>query len=101
MADKIEFAVFGSFAFATDSPQETAESAAANFRAVRQIGAIGSIHMAHISKADGGDQKPFGRRPQVGSGWSYRSVCSSERDCRHVDGPSNYQKRTRVNRQID
>ncbi len=37
----------------------TAESAAAYFRAVRQIG-CGSLHIAHVTKGEGGDQKPFG-----------------------------------------
>ena len=60
LADQIEFAVFDSVAFATDGAPEAAESAAAYFRAVRQIGEIGSIHVAHISKSEGGDQKPFG-----------------------------------------
>ncbi len=60
LADKIEFAVFDSVAFATDGPPEAAESAAAYFRAVRQIGEIGSLHVAHVTKSEGGDQKPFG-----------------------------------------
>jgi len=46
-------------AFACDGPPETAEVAGSYFRAVRQIG-IGSFHIAHISRGEGNDQKPFG-----------------------------------------
>jgi hypothetical protein len=56
---EIAYAVFDSVAFACDGPPEAAEVAGAYFRAVRQIGA-GSLHIAHVSKADGADQKPFG-----------------------------------------
>ena len=55
----IEFAVFDSVAFACDGPPEAAEVAGRYFRAVRQIGG-GSLHVAHVSKAENGDQKPFG-----------------------------------------
>ena len=55
----IEFSVFDSIAFACDGPPESAETAGRYFRAVRQIGG-GSFHVAHISKAEGADKKPFG-----------------------------------------
>ncbi len=55
----IEFTVFDSVAFACDGPPEAAEVAGRYFRAVRQIGG-GSLHVAHISKAEGADKKPFG-----------------------------------------
>jgi len=55
----IEFAVFDSIAFACDGPPESAEVAGRYFRAVRQIG-VGSLHVAHVSKAEGADKKPFG-----------------------------------------
>lgn len=57
--NNIEFAVFDSIAFACDGPPEAAEVAGRYFRAVRAIG-IGSLHIAHVSKAEGADQKPFG-----------------------------------------
>lgn len=57
---KLEYAIFDSIAFACDGPPEAAEVAAAYFRAVRQIGQFGGLHIAHITKAEGGDQKPFG-----------------------------------------
>ena len=55
----IEYAAFDSVAFACDGAPEMAEFAAKYFRAVRQIG-VGSLHVAHITKSEGGDQKPFG-----------------------------------------
>ena len=55
----IEYSVFDSVAFACDGPPEAAEVAGRYFRAVRQIGG-GSLHIAHVSKAEGADQKPFG-----------------------------------------
>jgi len=57
--NNIEFAVFDSVAFACDGPPEAAEVAGRYFRAVREIG-CGSLHVAHTSKADGADKKPFG-----------------------------------------
>jgi hypothetical protein len=56
---KIDYAVYDSVAFACDGPPEAAEAAGRYFRAVRQIG-VGSLHVAHMTKSDGGDQKPFG-----------------------------------------
>jgi hypothetical protein len=55
----IEYCFYDSIAFACSGPPESAEIAGAYFRAVRQIGG-GSEHIAHVSKADGADQKPFG-----------------------------------------
>ena len=55
----VEYVVYDSVAFACDGPPESAEVAAAYFRAVRQIGR-GSLHIAHTTKGDGGDRKPFG-----------------------------------------
>lgn len=58
--DGITFALFDSIAVACDGPPESAEISSKYFRAVRQLGAIGTIHIAHISKSEGGDKKPFG-----------------------------------------
>jgi hypothetical protein len=55
----IEYTVFDSVAFACDGPPEAAEVAGRYFRAVRQL-TIGSLHVAHVSKAENADQKPFG-----------------------------------------
>jgi hypothetical protein len=57
--NRVEYTVFDSVAFACDGPPEAAEVAGRYFRVVRQIGG-GSLHIAHISKAEGADQKPFG-----------------------------------------
>jgi hypothetical protein len=59
LARGLDYAVYDSVAFACDGPPEAAEVAGAYFRAARQIG-VGSLHVAHISKAEGGDRKPFG-----------------------------------------
>jgi hypothetical protein len=55
----IDYAVFDSVAFACDGPPESAETAGKYFRACRQIG-IGGLHIAHVTKGEAGDQKPFG-----------------------------------------
>jgi hypothetical protein len=57
--NNVEFAVFDSVAFACDGPPESAEVAGRYFRAVRQVG-CGSLHIAHVSKGENADQKPFG-----------------------------------------
>jgi hypothetical protein len=58
--DRLDFAVFDSIAFACDGPPEAAEVAGRYFQAVRQIGPVGTLHVAHVSKSEGADQKPFG-----------------------------------------
>jgi len=55
----IGYAIFDSVAFASDGPPESAEIAGKYFRAVRQIG-IGSLHIAHITKGENSDKRPFG-----------------------------------------
>ena len=57
--EQIQYVFYDSIAFACSGPPESAEIAGAYFRAVRQIGG-GSLHIAHVSKAEGADQKPFG-----------------------------------------
>ena len=57
--EEITFGVFDSVGFACDGPPEAAESALKYFQAVRQL-RIGGLHLAHVSKADTGDQRPFG-----------------------------------------
>jgi hypothetical protein len=56
----VGYIVYDSVAFACDGPPEAAEVAGRYFRAVRQIGGGGSLHIAHVSKAENADQKPFG-----------------------------------------
>jgi hypothetical protein len=57
--NEIQFAIFDSVAFACDGPPESAEIAGRYFRCVRGLD-IGSLHVAHVSKAEGADQRPFG-----------------------------------------
>lgn len=57
----LTYCVFDSVAFACDGPPESAEVAQRYFQALRQLGEIGSLHVAHITKqSDFADFKPFG-----------------------------------------
>jgi len=56
---QIDYSIYDSVAYACDEAPETAEAASRYFRAVRQIGGA-SLHIAHMTKGEGGDQKPFG-----------------------------------------
>ena len=57
---RISFLVCDSVGFACGGAPEESDSALKYFAAVRELGSIGSLHIAHISKAEQGDQKPFG-----------------------------------------
>lgn len=57
--DELVYGIFDSVGVATDGPPEAAESANEYFRAARQLG-IGGLHIAHITKGENADQKPFG-----------------------------------------
>ena len=52
--------ILDSVAFACDGPPEAAEVASRYFQAVRQLGILGSLHIAHTTKGDHADKKPFG-----------------------------------------
>jgi hypothetical protein len=56
---RVDYFIADSIAFACDGPPEAAEVAAGYYRALRRIG-VGSLNVAHMTKSDGGDQKPFG-----------------------------------------
>jgi hypothetical protein len=58
-SERIEFGFFDSIGFGTDGPPEAAEHAMSYFRAIRQLG-VGAWLIAHVSKAETGDQRPFG-----------------------------------------
>lgn len=57
--ERIEYAIFDSVVFACDGPPEAAESVLRYFQALARI-RVGSAHIAHTTKSEGGDQKPFG-----------------------------------------
>jgi hypothetical protein len=56
---KIGYAIFDSVAFACDGPPEEAETAGKYFRAIREL-PCGSLHIAHSTKGENNDRKPFG-----------------------------------------
>lgn len=57
--EHLDYLIYDSVAFAAHDKPEAAESALRYFSARRQIGP-GSLHVAHVTKTDGADQKPFG-----------------------------------------
>ena len=57
--ERITYVVCDSTAAATEGAPEEAQSTKDYFNAVRALG-VGSLHIAHISKSEQGDQKPFG-----------------------------------------
>jgi hypothetical protein len=57
---KISFLICDSIGFAAEGAPESAEAATGYFRAMRECGPIGSLHLAHMNRSDQGDQKPFG-----------------------------------------
>lgn len=59
-SEQLDYVIMDSIAFACDGPPEAAEVAGRYFQALRSLGPIGSLHLAHISKAEGADAKPFG-----------------------------------------
>ena len=56
---RIDFAIYDSVAFACDGPPESAETAGRYFRALRSIDG-GSLHIAHVTKSEEADKRPFG-----------------------------------------
>lgn len=57
---KITFIICDSLGFAADSTPEGAEAATNYFRAFREFGPVGSLHLAHKSKAEDSERQPFG-----------------------------------------
>jgi hypothetical protein len=55
----LQYVILDSVAFGCDGPPEAAESASAYFRGLRRL-RVGALLIAHITKADSGDQRPFG-----------------------------------------
>lgn len=56
---RLTFGVFDSVAFGCDGPPENADVASAYMTAVRSLG-IGSLLLAHVTKGESADQRPFG-----------------------------------------
>jgi len=58
---QLDYCIFDSIAFACDGPPESAEVAGRYFQALRQLGPIGSLHLAHTTKAlESAERRPFG-----------------------------------------
>lgn len=57
--DGLTYAVLDSVGYGTAGPPESAEAAMDFARAARQLG-IGTLWLAHITKGEQGDQRPFG-----------------------------------------
>lgn len=76
----VEYLICDSVGFATPGPPESAEMAVGYFRAVRQIGIGGSLHLAHSTKAttDDPSRKPIfrGLKP-FGSAFWHNSARST------------------------
>lgn len=58
-SQQIDYAIFDSVGFACHEAPETAAAALGYFQAVRRLG-IGGLHIAHVTKGEQGDQRPFG-----------------------------------------
>lgn len=59
--DRLDYVILDSIGFACDGPAETHEVASRYFQALRALGEVGSLHIAHTSKNfDHADKKPFG-----------------------------------------
>jgi hypothetical protein len=57
--DQLTYAILDSIGYGTAGAPESAEAAMDFCRAVRQLG-IGTLWLAHITKGEQGDQRPFG-----------------------------------------
>lgn len=58
---ELDYVVLDSVAFACDGKPEDAEVVIRYQQAARRFGKVGSLHVAHVTKAiEGGDLKPFG-----------------------------------------
>lgn len=55
----IDYVICDSISFGCDGPPEAAETAQRYYRALRQL-RVGSLNLAHITKGEHGDRRPFG-----------------------------------------
>lgn len=57
----LEYIIMDSIGFACDGPPEAAEQAMRYFQALRTLGRLGSLHIAHVKSGfEGADLRPFG-----------------------------------------
>lgn len=56
----IEFMFCDSLSWAAKPPIESSESALTYQQALRSLGPLGSVHIAHMNRSENGDQRPFG-----------------------------------------
>jgi hypothetical protein len=59
VAHGVQYVILDSVAFGCDGPPEAAEAAAEYFRALRRL-RVGALLVAHVTKSENGDQRPFG-----------------------------------------
>ncbi len=57
---RIQFLFCDSVGFLVHEKPESAESALKYFQAIRSLGPLGSLHLAHRAKSEDGDKMPFG-----------------------------------------
>jgi AAA domain len=57
---QIQMLICDSVGFAALGAPEAAEAATGYFQALRALGPLTSLHLAHVNKSEQGDQKPFG-----------------------------------------
>lgn len=74
------FVVFDSISFACDGPPEAAEQANRYFQALRNLGSIGSLHVAHVRRGEGGEHQPFGSQFWANGARSTWNVQPASRD---------------------
>lgn len=58
--ERITYGIFDSVAFLCNGAPESAEAAGEYFRSQRQLGIGGTLNIAHVTKGENNDQKPFG-----------------------------------------
>jgi len=82
----IDFGFFDSIGAACDGDPSAAEVANAYYRAMRSL-RIGSVHLAHITKGENSDLRPFGSifwHNNARATWFYRQATDNP-DTRYVD----------------
>lgn len=82
----LDYVVFDSVGYACDGPPEGAEQTMRYFQALRTLGQIGSLHIAHIrGSEEGADKRPYGSvfwRNSVRAAWNIKPACQETEDSR-------------------